>query len=72
MGALISFLVFYGFDLSTFIFNSGKTIEFFQALGMNAHYQSISRGVVDSNDLSYFLLICMLFLFFTYQKIRKL
>lgn len=34
-------------------------------LGINNHYQSISRGVVDSRDLAYFIALTILFLWIT-------
>jgi ABC-2 type transport system permease protein len=33
----------------------GKTDTFIQALGINQHYNSLSRGVIDTRDLVYFL-----------------
>ena len=33
------------------------------ALGINDHYKSVSRGVVDSRDLLYFLSVDSLFLY---------
>ena len=37
-------------------------IIFIQQLGMNAHYSSLSRGVVDTRDVLYFLSVIALFL----------
>jgi len=34
-------------------------------LGINAHYQSISRGVIDSRDLLYFLSFISIFIYAT-------
>ena len=34
-------------------------------LGINAHYMSMSRGVIDTRDVIYFLGIIMMFLLFT-------
>lgn len=44
------------------------------SMGINEHYLSISRGVIDSRDFSYFVLISLFFLYligFTLQK-RKI
>jgi ABC-2 type transport system permease protein len=59
--------VFYwGFDLfASFSFLAGKADYFLQQLGMKAHYDAISRGVVDSRDILYFLGISALFLLLT-------
>lgn len=40
-------------------------------LGIRSHYESISKGYVDTRDLIYFLSIISLFLFLTVQKIRS-
>ena len=49
------------FSLSLF----GSIDLFIQRLGMSAHYSSISRGVVDTRDILYFLSVITLFLSMT-------
>ena len=49
------------FSLSLF----GSIDLFIQRLGMSAHYSSISRGVVDTRDILYFLSVIALFLSMT-------
>jgi ABC-2 type transport system permease protein len=66
---VISFAFFYGFDLIISFFDSGKSIDFISNLGINAHYKSISRGVIDSRDLIFFSIVSYLFLLFTQRKI---
>jgi len=44
---------------------------FIRNLGMYAHFTSISRGVVDSRDVIYFLSIIVLFLLFTKIKLES-
>lgn len=48
--------------------NSNYGIEY---LGINYHYKSMSRGVLDTRDLIYFLSLIFLFLSFTYFKIHS-
>jgi ABC-2 type transport system permease protein len=43
---------------------------FVEQLGMSAHYKSMSRGVLDTRDIVYFLSITILFIFFTSRKIQ--
>ncbi|MGY0392214.1 gliding motility-associated ABC transporter substrate-binding protein GldG [Bizionia sp. KMM 8389] len=43
--------------------------NFIDQLGMSAHYKSISRGVIDTRDLLYFVSIIFAFLFFTTRYI---
>ena len=47
---------------------SSNTVE---QLGMNAHYKSMSRGVLDTRDLIYFLSITILFIALTKFNIKK-
>ena len=39
----------------------GKTDDIVQSFGIQAHYNSISRGVVDSRDVVYFLSLITFF-----------
>jgi ABC-2 type transport system permease protein len=71
MAIVISFALFYGFDLVSSFFKSGSTIELIQNLGIHAHYKSISRGVIDSRDLLYFIVSSWLFLLLAQLKISK-
>jgi ABC-2 type transport system permease protein len=43
---------------------------FVEQLGMSAHYKSMSRGVLDTRDIVYFLSVTVLFIFFTARKIQ--
>jgi hypothetical protein len=40
-------------------------------IGINAHYKSISRGVIDSRDLLYFIIVTAIFLLCTEKILRK-
>lgn len=72
VGAFVCFLLYNGFDaLSKLpVFNAGLDY-YIQMLGINFHYRSISRGVVDSRDIIYFLGMILLFLFITQRNIRQ-
>ncbi len=58
---LICFILYMGFD--SFAYLPGlKTIdEFVIRLGINEHYKSISRGVIDIRDVAYFVAVVALF-----------
>ncbi|MFL0354568.1 gliding motility-associated ABC transporter substrate-binding protein GldG [Xanthomarina sp. GH4-25] len=43
--------------------------SFIEQLGMNAHYKSMSRGVLDTRDILYFLSITVFFLVLTSKRI---
>jgi ABC-2 type transport system permease protein len=70
---VLCFLLFYGFELGASFFSSGSVIMNLQDAGIHAHYQSISRGVIESGDLIYFCLVTILFLFLSVKllKFRK-
>jgi ABC-2 type transport system permease protein len=42
-----------------------------EQLGMNAHYKSMSRGVLDTRDIIYFLSVTILFVALTKFNIKK-
>ena len=44
---------------------------FVEQLGIESHYLSISRGVVDSRDLFYFLSVILFFLYLTAARLSK-
>ncbi|MDR1653721.1 MAG: gliding motility-associated ABC transporter permease subunit GldF [Prevotellaceae bacterium] len=67
---VICFFMFYGFALISSFFSNAQLIQNIENLGINAHYNSISRGVIDSRDVAYFILIAMCFIFFTIFKIK--
>jgi ABC-2 type transport system permease protein len=55
IGVVLCFLLFYSFfyfsKLSIFF---GKTDDLIQRIGMQHHYESISRGLIDTRDIIYF------------------
>ncbi|PID94622.1 MAG: gliding motility-associated ABC transporter permease subunit GldF [Bacteroidales bacterium] len=52
--ATLSFFFFVGFDFVALLFAKGSVSNLVASIGINYHYKSISRGVVDSRDLIYF------------------
>ena len=44
--------------------------NYIEQLGMNAHYKSISRGVIDTRDIVYFISVILIFTLFTVRCIR--
>jgi ABC-2 type transport system permease protein len=62
---ILSFFMFIGFD-SIGSFNwFGDLDTFIINLGLNEHYKSLRRGVVDSRDVIYIIVVSMFFLFST-------
>lgn len=65
LAVFISFFVYIGFEfIYTFIL-SGKAGLIVESLGLNAHYTSMSRGVIDTRDLIYFISVSSLFILLT-------
>jgi len=57
--------IYIGFEFIYSLALFGKVDLFIQQLGMSAHYSSMSRGVIDTRDLIYFLSVIVLFLSMT-------
>jgi ABC-2 type transport system permease protein len=66
----LSFLAYLGFDLVGSMQLPSAIQQLIINFGINEHYASISRGVVDSRDLVYFLSTIFIFLFFTSRIIH--
>jgi ABC-2 type transport system permease protein len=69
--AVIScFTLFIGFD-SIALLPWVNDSSFIINLGINEHYKSISRGVIDSRDMIYYLGMITIFLLFTKTRIQS-
>ena len=69
LGVFITFILFYGFDsISNSFQNDAVTIK---KLGINEHFKSISRGVIDTRDIIYFLSVTFFFLFITKTRLEN-
>lgn len=72
LGILLCFLVYWGFSyfsrIPVFI---GRWDDVIQQFGIEYHYASISRGVIDSRDIIYFLSVISAFLLLTAQAIHQ-
>ncbi|MFP4025268.1 MAG: gliding motility-associated ABC transporter permease subunit GldF [Thiohalospira sp.] len=65
VGMLICFVTYIGFDFISelSLFKSFDTVII--NLGINEHYKSMSRGVIDSRDIIYFVSVIAFFLLIT-------
>ena len=61
IAVLLCFVMFMGFDSIAYLPGLKKLDEFVIRLGINEHYKSISRGVLDIKDVIYFVAVIMLF-----------
>ena len=70
IAVFICFFFYFGFEgISNYtVFNN---IVYMENLGMASHYNSMSRRVIDTRDLVYFISIALAFLVFTKLRIQK-
>lgn len=64
VGVVLCFAFYSGFDSLSSVFSSGVGSSI-ASLGIANHYSSISRGVLDSRDVVYFLSVAFVFIYFT-------
>ncbi|MDP5044721.1 MAG: gliding motility-associated ABC transporter permease subunit GldF [Leeuwenhoekiella sp.] len=67
IAVFLCFLFYFGFDGLADVSN----IEFLKTLSLQRHFESISRGVLDSRDLIYFLSVATAFIAMTTFKLEK-
>ncbi|WP_299016616.1 gliding motility-associated ABC transporter permease subunit GldF [uncultured Polaribacter sp.] len=68
LGVLITFFFYYGFDAIADLLGHNLSIKNF---GINQHFKSISRGVIDTRDLIYFVSVTFFFLFITKTRLEN-
>ena len=61
IAVLICFVLFMGFDSFAYLPGLKKMDEFVIRLGINEHYKSMSRGVIDIRDIVYFIAVVVIF-----------
>ena len=66
LGVFITFFLYYGFDAISTSLGNELTIK---KMGINEHFKSISRGVIDTRDIVYFLSVTIFFLFITKMRL---
>lgn len=71
LAVFLCFFFYYGFDLLASLASSGKNEFFWVNLGINSHYESMSRGVIDSRDIMYFLTVIAGFIYTTKLLIKR-
>jgi ABC-2 type transport system permease protein len=62
---LLSFFFFTGFEMLGALPLSMRIEQLLLYLGINEHYRSVSRGVVDTRDIVYFAALIAFFIFLT-------
>ncbi|TCP22634.1 protein involved in gliding motility GldF [Tenacibaculum skagerrakense] len=67
LSVFISFFMFYGFDAIANLL--GSSDFYVRQFGFNEHFKSISRGVIDTRDIIYFISVTFFFLFITKKQL---
>jgi ABC-2 type transport system permease protein len=68
----ISFFFYFGFDLVASIPGfDGRPALFIESLGMQAHFRSLGRGLIDSRDVIYFFSLTAFFLLLTVLSLER-
>jgi ABC-2 type transport system permease protein len=65
LAAPLCFILYFGFDFIYSFDSLGSFGYFIKTIGIDHHYTAISRGVIDTRDIIYFLSIIFIFLFGT-------
>lgn len=71
LAVALSFFLYIGFNSVGYLSLEGQTGNLIINLGIDAHYKSLQRGVIDSRDLIYFVSVITLFLFATRIKLHS-
>lgn len=72
ISSFVCLLLYYGFNaISKLPFFTGGSDYYIEMLGIDFHYKSISRGVIDTRDVIYFLSVIFFSLLVTVKKISR-
>jgi ABC-2 type transport system permease protein len=70
--AFACIVLYFGFSaISKLPVFTGNGDYYIEMIGIDFHYQSISRGVIDTRDIIYFLSVISIFLFATEKNLIK-
>ncbi len=68
---IISFFIYMGFEAISELEIWGTKGYIIEKIGINAHYKSMSKGVIDTRDLEYFIACAAIFLILTKFILNK-
>jgi ABC-2 type transport system permease protein len=71
IGAFLCFAIFYGFEAIASYSLLGNLDYTVQSFGMFSHFESISKGVIDTRDIIYFISVTFTFLTLTNFRINN-
>ena len=70
LSVFLCFLFYYGFEGMTTLVKSQSDV--ISRIGMDYHFKSMARGVIDTRDVLYFLSVAFLFLSLTVINLKSL
>lgn len=72
IAAFMCLIIYFGFNaISKLPIFTGQLDYYIEMIGIDFHYQSISRGLIDSRDVVYFISLIYLFLVITVKNLQK-
>ena len=71
IAVFLCFFIHIGFEFISSLDLFGTVDLFIQKLGISEHYNSMSRGVIDTRDVVYFLSLIILFILLTKIKLSS-
>jgi ABC-2 type transport system permease protein len=71
LAAFICLTMCYGFEQAGTLFSATKAGTLIVSAGIIDHYSSLSRGVIDSRDVVYFLAVIAVFLLLTRSRLKS-
>ena len=71
IAVFLSFFLYFGLEGIAAFSTTSSVRDFINLMGIQSHYTSISRGVVDTRDLIYFISVTAFFIIITMMKLHK-
>lgn len=71
LALLLCFIAYYGFEAISATIATGSLALLISQLGIEAHFEQIGRGVLDTRDLVYFISSIIFFLFLTTTQLKN-
>jgi ABC-2 type transport system permease protein len=71
VGLVLCFVCYTGLESLALLLRMGPASDLLYGLGISSHYASMSRGVIDTRDVVYFLSLITVFLFLTKLKLES-
>jgi ABC-2 type transport system permease protein len=71
LSVFLCFFSYIGFDYISELALFGKIDDLIISIGINDHYMSMSRGVIDTRDVVYYVSLIGIFILFTKTKLES-